>query len=66
MTVENEKINIDGKVLLPNVKKITFGKQDAKILATDNTFSAKDYLLTEGSNDISYRIFDESGVLLEK
>lgn len=66
MTVETEKITIEGRILNPNVKKLVFGKQDAKITLPDLTFSAKDFLLTDETNDINYRAYDESGVQIEK
>ena len=66
MTVENEKITIEGRIVNPNIKKITFEKQDAKILAGESTFSVKDYLLVDGANDINYRAFDGSGDFVMK
>lgn len=66
MTVETEKITIEGRLLNPNVKKLVFGKQDAKIISSDLTFSVKDFLLADETTDINYRAYDESGVQIEK
>lgn len=65
MTVETEKVTIEGKILSPNIKKITIGKQEAKILAEQATFSLKDYILNDDINFINYRAFDEAGVVVE-
>lgn len=66
MTVDTDKITVEGKIMNPNIKKITIGKQEAKILVDQNTFSLKDYSLTDVINDINYRAFDEAGNLVEK
>lgn len=64
--VDTEKITIEGTISNPNVRKITFGKMEAKITTDGKAFSVKDYVLTEEMNDINYRVYDESGVQLEK
>ncbi len=65
MTVDSDKVTIEGKILSPNIKKITIGKQEAKILAEQATFTLKDYTLIDDINFINYRAFDEAGVVIE-
>jgi hypothetical protein len=65
MTVETEKITIEGKILSPNVKKLKIGKFEAKILADQNTFSLKDYILTDSVNFVNYQAFDAAGGIVE-
>jgi len=64
--VDSEKLTIEGTITSPNVKKITFGKMEAKITTDGKAFSIKDYLLTEDVNDISYRVYDENGNQIDK
>lgn len=65
MTVEKDKVTIEGKILSPNVKKMIIGKQEVKILAEQGTFILKDYTLSDDINFINYRAFDEAGTLIE-
>ncbi len=65
MMVDNEKISVEGKILSPNVKRLTIGKQEAKILVDQNTFSIKEYLLTDVVNFINYQAFDAAGGVVE-
>jgi hypothetical protein len=66
MTVDTSSLTIEGRILNPQAKKISFEKRDAQILSEDASFRLKDYQLTDATNDINYRVFDETGNQLEK
>lgn len=66
MTVDTDIISIEWKILGGNIKKITFDKTEAKILAEDNSFILNGFPLAEQSNDIVYRAFDENGNQVQK
>lgn len=66
MTLDKDVVNIEGRILGWNIKKITFEKTDAKILVEDNSFILNNFPLPEQSNDIVYRAFDENGIQVQK
>ncbi len=66
MTVDTGAITLEWKILNTGVAKISFGKRDAQILTEDRSFRLKDYILPDATNDISYRVFDVTGNLMQK
>lgn len=66
MSVDTGSINIEGKILNPTVNKIVIGKREAQILKEDKSFRLSNYLLPDASNDLSYKVFDDMGVIIEK
>ncbi len=66
MSVDTQTVNIEGKINNPSVAKIVIGKKEAQILKEDKSFRLKDYALPDASNDISYKVFDDSGVKIDQ
>ncbi|MFZ4461415.1 MAG: hypothetical protein ACOYN2_02495 [Patescibacteria group bacterium] len=66
MSVDTGSINITGKLLNSTVSKIVIGKREAQVLKDDKSFRLNNYLLPDASNDLSYKVFDDAGVVIEK
>lgn len=66
MQVSSDVMNVEGKILVDNVYKIELNGLDATIDTQTKTFKVKNFKIPAKTNDLVYRVYDDSGKVLYK
>ncbi len=60
------KIELSGKLIGKNVKKVTVNGIEASLSQVDESFKIKDFAISSDTTDLVYKAYDPSGNMLER
>lgn len=65
-TVDSSQVNIEGKLLNPDITKVTINDKEALIDKEQKSFIYKGFPLMDSSNNIVYKAYDSDGGIIAK
>lgn len=60
------KIEISGKLIGKNIKKVTVNNLEASLSQVDESFKITDFIISSDTTDLVYKAYDPSGNMVER